>query len=297
MDNHSKLIKIYLFVCDEYEKTLKYSVQRFSNNNKPRFTDQEIITLMLYCIAYEERFTVRQVYDFAVNHLRSWFPALPSYVAFDKRLNALSEAFRLLASKAAECVDDQGQAHLLCDSMPIMTCSGKRHGKVAREVVDKGYCSTKSIYYYGVKLHLLGSGCAGTLPIPQGIVITQASENDLNVFRDNWSSLPGMVVFADKAYIDTAMSEQMATIDSEILSPVKHPKGTPEVIKQRDKAADDLFSRAVSSIRQPIESLFAWLIDKSGIQRASKVRSTAGLFTHIFAKLAALFCKKLDFNC
>ncbi len=32
-------------------------------------------------------------------------------------------------------------------NMPIITCSGKRSGKVAREITDKGFCSTKWIYY------------------------------------------------------------------------------------------------------------------------------------------------------
>jgi len=31
--------------------------------------------------------------------------------------------------------------------------------------------------------------------------------------------------------------------------------------KQRNKAADDLFNIAVSIIREPIESLFNWLIE------------------------------------
>ncbi len=74
-----------------------------------------------------------------------------------------------------------------------------------------------------------------------------------------------------------------------LLTPVKGVKGQPEVIKQRDKAADDLFSTAVSTIRQPIESLFNWLIVNTDIQRASKVRSTNGLLVHIFGKIAAAF--------
>lgn len=40
--------------------------------------------------------------------------------------------------------------------MPIITCSGKRSGKVARETVDKGFYYTKVIYYYVLKLHQLG---------------------------------------------------------------------------------------------------------------------------------------------
>jgi len=50
-----------------------------------------------------------------------------------------------------------------------------------------------------------------------------------------------------------------------------------------------LFSRAVSAVRQPIESLFNWLIEKTDFQRASKVRSTKGLIVHVFGKIAAAF--------
>jgi len=59
--------------------------------------------------------------------------------------------------------------------------------------------------------------------------------------------------------------------------------------KQFNKAADDLFSTAMSRVIQPIEALFNWLIEITDIQRASKVRSTKGLLVHIFAKLAAAF--------
>jgi hypothetical protein len=60
-------------------------------------------------------------------------------------------------------------------------------------------------------------------------------------------------------------------------------------IKKRLKAADDLFSTAVSRIRQPIEAIFNWLIEKVDIQKAGKVRSTKGLMIHAFGRLAAAF--------
>ena len=59
--------------------------------------------------------------------------------------------------------------------------------------------------------------------------------------------------------------------------------------KNRDKAVNDLFSIAVSRVRQPIESLFNWLIQKTDIQKASKVRSSKGLLIHIFGKIASAF--------
>lgn len=44
-----------------------------------------------------------------------------------------------------------------------------------------------------------------------------------------------------------------------------------------------------SGIRQPVETIFNWLIDKADIQKVSKVRSTKGLMIHIFRKLATAF--------
>lgn len=297
MDNHSKLINIYFFVCEAYEKELKYCVQRFSNNNAPKFTDQEIMTVMLYCTAYENRTTVRGVYDFTHTWLHSWFPLLPSYQAFVCRVNRLSEAFRHLFSIIIEDSRDESSGGVfLVDSLPIITCSSRRTCKTALEVVGKGYCSTKSMYYYGVKLHFLSSPRKGTLPLPRAMVITPASESDLNVLRDNWSGIADHTFFADKAYQDKPMQDDMRSRNSHLLSPVKYPRGVPDAIKKFNKAADDLFSNAVSSIRQPIESFFAWLLEKSDIQRASKIRSINGLWVHIFNKLTAVTLTKLKIN-
>jgi hypothetical protein len=40
-------------------------------------------------------------------------------------------------------------------------------------------------------------------------------------------------------------------------------------------------------VRQPIESLFNWIQEKTGIQVTSKVRSYQGLMIHVFGRLAA----------
>jgi len=42
-----KLIKIYVYVCERYEKELNYLCERFSNNNRTELTDQEIMTIYL----------------------------------------------------------------------------------------------------------------------------------------------------------------------------------------------------------------------------------------------------------
>jgi len=287
-----KLIAIYLYISDLYQYELKYSCQRFSNNSTPVFTDEEVMTIYLYIMQVEQRFKIKQIYEYASDHLRSWFPLLPSYEAFNMRINRLGEAFKMLSAYTiekfipADCFEDTS----LLDSMPIITCSGKREGKVAREITDKGFCSTKGIYYYGLKLHALAYYRPNHLPFPEQFQLTPASENDLNLFKQAWGGIENRTFYGDKIYHDTDyFSQNENSKNSIMLTPVKAVKGQDEVIRMRDKASNDLFSTAVSKIRQPIESLFNWLIEKTDIQRASKVRSTKGLMVYVFGRLAAAY--------
>ncbi|MDR2037273.1 MAG: transposase [Bacteroidales bacterium] len=74
-----------------------------------------------------------------------------------------------------------------------------------------------------------------------------------------------------------------------MITPVKATKGQTEQEKQRNKAYNDLFSTDVSKVRQPIKSFFNWLNEKTNIQRAQKVRFTAGLLLHMMGKIAITF--------
>lgn len=291
-----KLIKIYQYVCDKYEEELQYYCQRFSPNNQPEFTDQEIITIYLFSVYEEQKFKIKHMYNFAKNYLSDWFPKLHSYVAFTMRLNKLADSIKALCSTVIEefMPKECSTEFSLLDSMPIITCSGKRTGSVAQELTDKSFCSTKNLWYYGVKLHGLNFYNKGTLPYPESIVISKASENDLNVFKENWAEISDRKFFGDKIYYDNEFFEKLYTEKKSIMfTPIKGIKGKSEELKQRDCAYENLFSKAVSTIRQPIESFFNWINEKTQIQNASKVRSSNGLLVHIFGKLTACFLKPI----
>lgn len=275
-----------------YECRLKFCCERFSNNQHPEFTDQEVLTIYLFTMLHEQRFKVKQMHQFAKDYLTSWFPKLPSYVAFNTRLNRLSEALKELSIGllGGFSLDSELTSISVLDSFPIITCSGKRSAKVAQEITDKTFCSTKGIWYYGLKLHLLGFKQPNRLPLPEAVVLTEASENDLNVFKQNWSGIRNRHFFGDKIYHDPTFFSQLREERQSIMyTPVKGVKGQSESMKCFDKAAADLFSSAVSRVRQPIESFFNWLEEKTSIQRASKVRSTNGLLVHVFGRLAVAF--------
>jgi hypothetical protein len=285
-----KLVQIYLYICKRYEEDLNYCCERFSNNKNPKLTDQEIMTIYLFVKTEEQRFKVKQIHKFALDYLSSWFPELGSYAAFNNRLNRLSEAFKLLIDPMLSQFkpEDCSTSISVLDSMPIVTCSGKRQGLVANEITDKTYCSTKNMWYHGLKLHALAFARPGKLPFPEQILITPASTNDLAVFREAWGNIGNRSFFGDKIYFDNDFfSKLQVEKNSTMLTPVKATKGQTTWEKQNNKAADDLFSKAVSKVRQPIEAFFNWLIEKTDVQRANKVRSTKGLLVHVFGKLAA----------
>ena len=142
-----KLVKIYDYVCEKFEEHLQFECQRFSNNNEPKLTDQEIITIYLFVMHHQGIFKMNKIHQFASEYLLSWFPDLGSYQAFNQRINRLSNVMNTFVGLIlSEFAPKQCSTKLsVLDSMPIITCSGKRSGKVAQEITDKGYCSTKSL--------------------------------------------------------------------------------------------------------------------------------------------------------
>lgn len=285
----NKLIALYYYVCECYERELRWHCQRFSNNFTQNITDEELLTIYLYSLMYEDKRKLSEVHDYAKRYLADWFPQLPSYATFVTRLNRMSVVFPLLAANLVQSVDRQDvmDRFVVVDSFPIIVCSTKRPGKVAPEIVDKGYCATKGMHYWGVKLHALNTCRPRRLPLPEILKITPASENDLSAMRQELMGLSGYTVFADKAYADKNLQEAIKLQNSQLLTPVKLVQHENNRIRQFKKAADDLYSTAVSRVRQPIESFFHWLNNQFYLQNASKVRSNPGLIIHIFGKIAA----------
>lgn len=262
-----------------------------SHNDRPRFTDQELMTLYLFG-HLQGHFTQRRIYDYTAGHWREWFPHLPSYQALNRRLNRLSAGFALLLqdSLAQAALELGGGNDRLLDSLPVMLARGSRGdvAKVAREVAAKGYCASKKLYYHGVKLHVLARKRYRRLPVPESLVLTSAAVHDLTAFRQRLAWPEGGALFGDKAYGDAQTRQALAVRRVTLCVPEKRPLRQPEW-------EPGLWSRFVSAMRQPVESCFNWLIQRAGIQDASKVRSTDGLLVHCYGKLTVC-CFLLLFN-
>lgn len=195
-----------MYICDVYKSSLCFYCQRFSNNSQPDFTDEEVPFVYLFCGYSQRYFDIKEIHTFAKVYLSSWFPKLPSYQTFNVRQNMLSEALKVLVETMIQSFRSRDCDSLISivDSMPIVTCKGKnRKGKVVTEITSKGYCSTKNMFYYGMKLHMVGQRRVGTIPFLEMMVMTLASEHDLSVFKNECVPyLKGKNVFVDKNYSD-----------------------------------------------------------------------------------------------
>ena len=91
----------------------------------------------------------------------------------------------------------------LGDAMPIVLAKAPRSGqaKVASELCNKGYCASKKMYYYGVKLHALAFRRPDKLPIPEYLDISPAATNDLMALKPVLETITDRNIFLDKAPI------------------------------------------------------------------------------------------------
>lgn len=169
MNWQDQLITIYLDVCNHYQNELWAYSQRMTKYANLRFSGEEAITLYLFGIIDKHR-QLSQIYDYADRHLRPWFPKLPSYVAFVQRVNRVADVFAPLLEliqrgSGVRLADDVW----LTDSFPVASAKqGHRfRACVAAELADSGYCSTKKLYFYGARVHVVARRQAGTLPFPE----------------------------------------------------------------------------------------------------------------------------------
>ena len=232
-----------------------------------------------------EKFTHRQIHRFITDYWLDWFPDLPSYQAFNRRLNLLTDSFQTLFGFLLESLHTTENClseDFLIDSMPVMLAVGTRakRARIAPEIAKIGFCAAKQLHFHGVRLHLIANRQSGRLPVPAKFWLKEGNVHDLTAAREIVDQLPSAInLFGDKAYADQEFKAELETNRIILWTPTKKPN------KANFSDVQKQFNRTVSCVRQPIESFFKWLIDKIDIQRAKQVRSTEGLIIHCLGKI------------
>lgn len=202
-----------------------------------------------------------------------------------QRLHRLADVFAPLVALMEQERQAQRSGRVwLIDSFPVALAKQGHRFKacVAKALADSGYCATKKLYYHGVRVPVIGRSQPGTLPSPESIGVSGASDPDGKLFDQIRPQLHHNDLYGDKAYRRPDAEEVKEAQNLSVLTAVKKQPGQRYLEPQ-----DQGLSTAVSRVRQPIEALFAWIEEKTGIECASNVRSYKGLRVPVFGKLAA----------
>ena len=286
-DEETLLIWLYLEISKLNSQTeLPLYTTRFSPNYIPFFTDTEFFTCGIFAelIRAKDRKTG---YNYIVKYYHDWFPKLPSYSVYNRKLIKYNEAFAYIHKALVKKYGYADQAVAMIDTAPIIVCQQQHsiHSEAAKPFVTKGYCAAKKEFYVGAKLQVIGRGRTNKLPLPAEFSLATAKMHDLDIAKEELpdSELENIDLFGDKAYIDRAF--QLDLFESKrinIITPIKKAKG-----QERLSLFQNASNTIHSSKRQPIDSLFGWINERTGIQKASTVRSENGLFYHVAVKMVA----------
>jgi len=91
-DVDSLLIWLYIIIEDMNTQTeLPLYTERYSNNRIPYFSDNELFTCAIFSkmLGFHCK---KAGYDYISRHYQSWFPLLPSYEVYSRKLNKYNEA-------------------------------------------------------------------------------------------------------------------------------------------------------------------------------------------------------------
>lgn len=278
----NQLIELYLLACYVYDTRSETCFQRLSNNSKPDFTDQELIAIYLFG-HLNNLFEKKAIHKLIDKYWRHYFPHLPAYQTFVARLNQLEQSLQTIGGYLNELLAKSRTPDLdhIIDSVPVMLAKGSHAytARVARDVANVGYCASKKTYFHRVRLHAIAQRRCSRMPLPAQVWLREGSCHDLQSVREQAISLPNSALIGDRAFPDPTFQQLLEEQRTTLYVPRKKPKG------QELSTAEKSYNRMISKLRQPIESFFKWLIDKTDIQRAGRVRSTEGLMVHCWGKL------------
>ncbi|MBV7336234.1 IS982 family transposase [Chloroflexi bacterium TSY] len=272
---------VYILVDDWYqEKGVKLLSGK--RGRKPKFSDSEVITLMLLMdyLPYPDE---TQYLGFIRANYLSLFPKLVDQSQYNRRSRSLGMVVEELRRHWANLLGVLEQSDYLLDTKPIPVVGYKR-SKGRSDFAgsaDYGHCASRNMKYFGYKLVLLST--VNGVPVVYDLVPANTDERDAaDVVLDKlWHS----DVFADKGFIgDEWQNKHLDAQGNRIWT----PKRVNQLIQN-----PVAFDRWLNRLRERIEGAFNEL-QNTGRNLERLLRKTVvGLSAHVIAKVASHTLKLL----
>lgn len=278
LDKATVLTTIYTIVDETMEASPVIQQALVRPGPEPQLSDAEVVTIALYQELVGEP---REDHFFRLyaDGLRGFFPQLNERSRYNRRkreLGTVIQALRLSLAVVSRTL--QGASIAVVDSAPV-PLMGRKRDKAASDFLgfgDYGFCSSKSLKYFGCKLHTVVS-LTGTI---LGYLLTPASPYDNQPLEELLDSMRHHLEYllGDKAYNDQALQEELRRYRALILlAPTKRNQ-----VPVRTPAAQ----RSLNRLRLIVETVNAQLQEQLHLSK-HYAKSVWGFVTRIAAKLTA----------
>ena len=237
-----------------------------------KITDQELIALAV-AQAATGICSDRQFLGIVDRLLPGWFPHLPDQTQYNRRLRRLTPAITSAQLAVAELIAD-GPIRLVdgtllaCANYPGCASKSQFAGHAGY-----GYCPSKSLYVWGLRLVMLADGKG--VPVGYDLVGPKTGhEREAGWELD--SAHPHTVLFADGGFWGAEYERTMDLIDVHLITPDRH--------KLAQRPAGEI---AKARIRLVIESLFSNLKRQMRLDH-HLAKTLPGLAQRVAQRLLAL---------
>lgn len=273
--DQNTVLTVMFTLVDEIMKEPKIANHLKRPGINPNLSDSEIITLALYQELIGEN-REDHFYRLHQEELKSYFPKLNERSRYNRRKRDLHRVFLAVRLSLAATLNLREVKAVAIDSAPVPVIGYKRDKKHSDFTNGEyGYCSSKTLKYFGYKLHTLVSFCGsiidfcltGAAPYDDQVVEEFLDKNKENVNE----------VVGDKAYVSGKLKkllrEQMGIF---LYSPrKKNAKNTPQHSSKKQNKA-----------RLMVETVNAQLQEQFKLSK-HYAKSWWGFMTRIAAKMTA----------
>ena len=281
IDFPTLLTTIYVLVDDWYTLHARRLVQGKAGR-KPRFTDAELITLLLAQDYLPFPGETQFLGYIRANHL-ALFPNLVDQSQFNRRARALRFIVEELRRRWLTDLAAVDESFFLIDTKPVPVVGYKRSKKRSdfRPTAAYGYCAARHFHYYGYKFVAITTFSG----VPIAYELVAAATDERAAVEEVLGSVRSCDIFGDKGFIGEEWQEAVTAQTGNRL-------WTQKRVNQKEQNPK-WFDHLLSSVRERIEGAFNELQNTGRNLERLLAKTVIGLTTRVIAKVTSHTLKLL----
>jgi len=276
------LLTIIYVMVDDWYQVKGRQLLTGKVGSKPRFTDSEVMTLMIAEEYIPYPGETQYLGYMRANH-SDLFPKLVDQSQFNRRARSLRHLVEALRRDWLMELGVEQTPMYLIDTKPIPVVGYKRSKSRSafQGSADFGYCASRKLNYFGYKLVMITT--LDGIPVVYDMV--PANTDERQAAEAVLDRITNATVLGDKGFLGVEWQDQML---QQTGTTIVTPKRKNQKIQHPDG-----FEDLLNSVRERIEGVFHELQNTGRNLERLLAKTVVGLVTRVIAKVTAHLLKRL----